>query len=1062
MIMAAKPEGKFRTNKSRALLAYLVMAQGQPVLRTVLTELLWHGYAKPSALASLRQVVTDLRKNFAETGLFRADYHTVQLLVDPPLLSCDVLRFDELFAACAQHPHQSLRDCPICQSRLRQAVTLYKGPFLENLPAVDSAPFTAWVETQRLRYAERFAQGQAALHHSVAAKVQPLGNLPTPLTPLRGRDGELIELTAKLHHPVYRCLTLVGPGGIGKTRLALALGTQQTAAFPDGVWFVDLGALAPVPAVLATQAAPMAAAGEDANPAHLHDRLATTILTASGLTLQGAMRPTAQLLTYLQDKALLFILDNFEHLSAGAALLPQLLQGAPAVRLLVTSRHRLDLQGQQLYEVTGLAWPTTSAAIKPATTLIADYPSLQLFLERATLTQVKLKMNAATVAAVVKICQIVEGSPLALELAAALLEAHSLSAIAQMIQTNYQILQSTFQDLPPRQRSAQAILRTAWQLLTPDEAQTMARCAVFHGGFTGAAAHIIANATPTDLDQLHQKSLLQQILVDSDAERGADPKEQPTITMRYRMHELVRQFAAEQLAQQPAIDKLTRDRHAVYYTTLVAGWQPEEEAERAFRAAVQPEIENVETAWAWALGGDQITLLPPAVEGLAEFYEMVGAFYAAEAILLRSVTQVRARLGTIAPSSPDADRLEQENDPAHQPLATLLAALLVQLGYVYSIGLAQQEEAHALAVEALALAERLEDAKLIVRSYHVLVAIAYGKSEFARGQEIGEKAVQLAEEYNLGRERAMCLSATGLAATGHQDYATALRYLPQALAWAEQANDTRKALLFRNQLGITYREMGDFGAALHCFEQNLPATQQRNDSYNIALASANLGFLRLLLGDYDAALLALDEGYQRFGALGEKRIMVDCLAVLGHLLLQQGDYAGAATTCRRALAQPHAQLSSKLVALLAMGDLYYAQGEWTEAERAYSEAVTLSSQPDIPGVLLLAKSGLAALLLAQNEAANALAALEVILPAFDPAHFDTFFSAQRFLLPAYRILAANQDPRAATMLQQAEQIIMSYAEKISDPHLRHSFLTNVPINRQLRQLIRTQLHDAAP
>jgi predicted ATPase len=1021
--VAEQPDYKFRTVKSRALLVYLVMAGGQSVLRSTLTELLWPDYLTTSARASLRQAITDLRKLFAASDLFQTDYHSVQLRSDPAQLFCDVLRVDELLDACAQHHHAAITDCQSCQNRLHQAMTLYRGAFLENFPAVDSAPFNRWLETQRTHYAARMAQWQALLNDTADVPQKPLGNLPTPLTPLIGRDGALHELAQKLRHPVYRCLTLVGPGGIGKTRLALAAGAAHIDAFPDGVWFVDLGALAPAAPTTFVQVESQADAGTASDDTALHDRLAAAMLAALGLSLQGAMHPALQLQTYLQEKMALLILDNFEHLSAGAAYLPQLLQAAPALRLLITSRHRLALQGQQLYRVPGLAWPATATlAAAPATGLVEQYPSVALFLERASLTETVLTPDGPTLAAIAEICELVEGVPLALELAAALLETYTLSAIAGRIRESYQVLDSMFHDLPPRQRSAQAMLQTAWQLLTTDEAQILARCAVFQGGFTLDAAQTVVGTTHASLERLIHKSLLQQ------PGNG-----------RYRMHELVRQFAAQQLSHASADAQAIHDRHAAYYLTLVAGWQPTEAAERLFRAAVQVDLENVETAWQWALAAGQVGQLLPAVEGMVEFYEMTGAFYAAEALLRQSIEQVRALLAGALPEPVEG--------------TTLLASLLMQMGYVCTVGLAQQEAAAAVATEALALAEALQNIKLLIRSYHVLVGVAYGTNQFAHGQALGETALQAVQGRDLDRDIAMCLSATGTIATSGQDYGTAERYLKQALAWAEAAQDTRKALLFRNQMGTLYREMGDFGEALRCFAQNLPATLEQDDAYNIALTIANLGLLRVMLGDYAGAAATLTEGYQRFGALGETRIMLDCLAVLGYLFVQQGDYQAGEAHCRRALAHPQIQISAQQVCQLALGELYTVQGAWSDAHDAYTQLAAVSREPEAPGILLLAEVGLAAFHLGQGDPVAARAALEPILSRFDPTLFDTFFTAARFLLAAYQILAANHDVRAAAMLAQAWAIVTNFAEKISDPFLRNAFLTNVPVQRELGQLI---------
>lgn len=1047
--VAGQPSVKFRTTKSRALLAYLVMMRGQPVLRSTLLDLLWHGYEKKSAQANLRQVLASLREVFAAYPLLHTDYYTVQLQTDKAILACDVLTFDDLLNAGQEHPQCATAPCARCQQRLQQAVALYKGEFLKEWTPVDSPPFEAWRQEQRQHYAKRIAHISALLKQGATHARKRQGNLVTALTPLLGRAQEVATLAKRLQQPVDRCLTLVGPGGIGKTRLALALGAQVADAFPDGVWFVDLGVLAP----MSPANTPGTLESVEGTPraGQVHDKLATAILQGQGISLQSTAPPTTQLLTYLQDKAQLLILDNFEHLSAGADLLPQLLQAAPALRLLITSRHHLVLAGQQSYSVAGLPWPPATAAALPPHELLAQYASIQLFLERAALTLVQLPLNAATLAAIVEICQVLEGVPLGLELAAGLLETHEISAIAKLIGANYQILQSSFLDLPPRQRSAQAVLHTAWQLLTPREALTLARCAVFQGGFTLAAAHTIAEATAADLEALNRKSLVQSISVAPEAAPG---------TGRYRMHELVRQFAADQLAQNGPLAQQTRHNHATYYLTLVGQWQPEEAAEQAFRTTMQTEQENVEMAWGWALASDQIALLLPAVAGLVEFYEMIGAFYAAEALLAHSVAQIRLCLATAA-NTGQLDTNEQTVLQQVNTLPMLLATLLMYQGYVYAVGLAQLAQAQAAATEALALAHTLEDARLVVRSYHVMAAIAYAEDNFAHGQLLGEKAIALAQQHALQREAALCLSVTGLIASARQDYATALPYITQALEQAQAAHDTRKVLLYRNQLGITYREMDDLSQALTCFEQNLPATRQSNDTYNIALANANIGLLRLLLGDYTAAAVALEEGYERFSALGEKRLMTDCLAIRGHLLLQQGDYEGAAATCRHTLAQPYTQTTAQRVAGMALGDLHCAQGEWADAYAAYTQVLAISQGADDPlSIRLLAQCGLAAVLLGQGQMAAARSSLEEILPLFDPAQFDTFFSAQRFLLPAYQILAATQDPRAQAILQQAWQTTMNVAQQFSNPDLRHSFLTNVTIHRRLQELLAAQTDES--
>jgi predicted ATPase len=512
-----QPIDSFRSSKARAMFAYLLMTRPQPLLRATLVELLWPDYAVKSAWTSLRQTLANIRTNLKPFAILQADRQYVHLTVDPASVWCDVLQFEALLDACQRHTHASQRSCPICQKRLHQALALYKGSFLENLPVVDSPPFNDWLDNQR----SRFAAQVAALQTMLATPAQP-DNLPRPLTSLIGRSADLRELTEKVLHPVYRCLTLIGPGGIGKTRLAIALGEQLRANFAQGCWFVALAALPPE--------------SQDAtDQTERHDRIATAISAALGLTLQGANRPTQQVIGYLHDKTLLLILDNFEHLSTGADWLVALLQAAPNVRLLVTSRHRLPMQAQLVYPVTGLALPPEQVEeSRPAAQPITQFASLQLFIERAENAFFPFQRNASNLMAISTLCRLLEGSPLGIELAVPLLESQSPSAILHAVRTHYTALQANLSDLPQRQRSAAAVLQTAWELLNAQEAQTLARCAVFRGGFTATAAQRIIDAQPAALESLVNKSLVHFSANNTSAEAG-----------RYTLHELVRQFAAE-------------------------------------------------------------------------------------------------------------------------------------------------------------------------------------------------------------------------------------------------------------------------------------------------------------------------------------------------------------------------------------------------------------------------------------------------------------------------------------------------------------------------------------
>lgn len=336
-----KPVVSFRSSKEKALLAYLALAHPQPILRTALMDLLWHEYAAASARVNLRQVLTNVRKLLAPTGLLSINHQQVTLTVDSSLFWCDAAVFTQIIEACQRHAHRSLRECPTCHAQLRQAAALYKGVFLENFPVVDSPTFVAWRHAQRMYYADLFAGIQAVLQYKPYAH----GNLPEPRPAPVGRATELLWLVPRLMHPVYRWLTLLGPAGVGKTQLAQALGEQVRRHFPDGVWFVEFRH----PVVTQTAEADIAG-----HQVFQHDDMATMISHALGLTLQRTVQPAQELMAYLSGKEALLILDGFDAWGGGFDFVLQLLQAAPHLRVLVTARTRPPLQSQLVYRVEPL------------------------------------------------------------------------------------------------------------------------------------------------------------------------------------------------------------------------------------------------------------------------------------------------------------------------------------------------------------------------------------------------------------------------------------------------------------------------------------------------------------------------------------------------------------------------------------------------------------------------------------------------------------------------------------------------------------------------------------
>lgn len=1011
----------FRSNKARALLVYLLLARGQRVLRTTLAALLWQGYTEHSARSNLRQSLTQLRELLRPLDLIETDYQTVQLRLDPTVLWCDALVFEELITTCQQHSHLSLIHCVACQERLQRAVALYKGPFLDHFPIIDSTGFVAWRQAQSAYFAELLAkiETQRGSNHMA------LGNLPTPLTPLVGRTMELAELTTKVMHPVYRCLTLVGPGGIGKSRLALALGQAVRTLFADGVWLVELAALPPFPHSFSDQPIRLEEPTADQALAsqQRYDRLAVAVSTALGLTMHGTTHPLEQITDYLRHKELLLILDNFEHLTAGTDFILHLLKATTRLRIVITSRHRLELQAQQLYRVEGLPLPPLEAlAIQPPEQVVEHYASLQLFVERADNILGGFVINSANAAAVIRICYAVEGSPWGIGLAAALLNRQSPTEIVEAIHANYALLHTNFRDLPARQRSAQAIFLTSWDLLTPQEAQTLARCASFCGGFTLAAATFVIGAEQAELDALVNKSLLQY-----------------TAHARYWIHELVRQFAGEQLATDQKQAELTYSRHAEYYLALLTRWETVMDGKQPLLNILYPELENIEAAWQWALQTGHVPLLEKSIESLSQFYYFAGFYYEAIATFQHSLDHLRQLLG-------DTPTLQ----PALQHLVTRCYLCLA----VFYNALAQSDKAQQSAKEVITWAEQWAAPDLEVEGYNELAFALWIKGEYDQQQAILETALALAQQHGLRREQAHTLERLGVSFQYRNDYATALAYLQAALALAQPTEHLALKVSILNNLGTTQRDRGDFAQAAHCFQQNLDLMRQIGAQGQIALATANLGTLWLLLGDHEQALLCLQEGHKIFTEQGAKRYEAECLILLGMLFEQMEERAAAATYCEQTitLASQHHYYHPHREAWLTLGHIRLQEGAIDAARMAYEEANRLSQNAGVTAEAWQGQAWLARVLLAQNEKQLALAMVDALLAAFDPTQVTALQSPQRILLACYYVLAANRDPRANGVLRQAWNLVQKQAAQISESHLRNLFLTNIPCHRELAQL----------
>ncbi len=425
------------------------------------------------------------------------------------------------------------------------------------------------------RQAVEQAKALGLLDRDRQTTVGPRTNLPSERTPFVGRKDELTEIKQQLCET--RLLSLIGPGGIGKTRLALKAAEGVNDDFEDGVFFVPLAPIRSVKDIIQT--------------------------IAEGLNFPIATHedPQLQLLRYLRKRQLLLVMDNFEHLLDGVGIVSEILQAASGVKILATSRERLNLQSETVLHVGGMDFPA-QAGSKGALT----YDSITLFMQNASKVRPGFDPSPDELGGIANICQIVGGMPLAIELAAAWLHIINVNEIAIELEKDLDILATEVRDAPARHRSIRAVFDHSWSLLDQAEQEIFMRLSVFRGGFTREAAQQVAGASLQLLAGLADKSFLNH-----DPDSG-----------RLEVHELLRQYAQEQLEKTPEASLSAQEAHAAYYAEFMQQRGEYLKSSKQMRALaeIEADMENVRAAWRYDLNQKNTPQIWKFIYGLWHFH----------------------------------------------------------------------------------------------------------------------------------------------------------------------------------------------------------------------------------------------------------------------------------------------------------------------------------------------------------------------------------------------------------------------------------------------------------
>lgn len=870
-----------------------------------------------------------------------------------------------------------------------------------------------------------------------------LHNLPSQLTPFIGRSEEIADILAILLDPQQRLLTLVGEGGIGKTRLALAVaqalvqagdaetprkgaaGNSATPPFVDGVWFVPLAALTPSP--------------------DLADQLAGAIASTLQISFTGQTRLREQLFRYLGPKQCLLILDSFEHLLDGADFILELLRHANRCKVLVTSRHILNFQAEYTWRVESLSVPPAAANETLDPELLLRYESVALFVERTRRVLQGFAITQQNQQEIAQICQFVQGLPLGTELAAALTRHYSCAEIAQALERNYAILETAQRDIPPRHRSIQATLAYSWSFLNETEVRVAAQCSLFRGGFGLEAAEQVMGATRPLLNALEEHSLLRLV------RDGAGHN-------RYEMHELVRQYAASQLASVPTLVQTTRERYCAYYTTFIRDREEALVQERQAVLEVQVELNNLRQMWQWATDDLEIHALANSSDGLFRFYYNSGMFQEAELAARGVVGALRALIATTDPTT------RADWQQIHYILARTLLTQARQCER-----LARLAEAEQLTQEGLAAAEQLGAVELQTRGYLGLAALAQIRLDHLTMRTLGEKMVQLVQAGGFtpiegARMQSYGLKYLGIASLYAGDCPQAMVYFEQGIHLAQQIQDRELETMMINNLGVVHSIQGDFTSALQAYEQTLQLSQSLGEHNATGLALINLGEAYLALGDWaqareymgQALTLHHDTGYTLYEAKAWVR--------LGRIAQAAGNPELAYSYVEQAidLARSAGLQMAQTEFLTDLGHVLTCLRRFTEAITAYQQALAGWQQLAAPQPIWRVQAGLAEIALLQGLPTTALAYVEEILAALPHAAIHANHDPIYVYWICYRVLTANRDIRAPALLQAGHTLLQNYAAKIADAHLRSSFLQNIPVNRELIVLVQETYVTTAP
>ncbi len=904
---------EFESAKVRALLAYLMLESEKPHSREHLAGLFWGDSDDVKAAKNMRQGLSNLRKsirdNDPEKPFLLISSDAIQANLNNPHLILDAHAFERLISTCESHPHRNLKTCTACAYRLEQAVELYRGELLDGFVLKDSEYFQDWLVARReyfhqkaltvlehladyhlkrheyqkaITYARRLvsmdewreeshvllmrllsqdSQRSAALkqyqkcclilHEEFGVEPQPetvqlyqkifdnqfpgeeqsvpLNNLPSFGTTFVGRQKEILQTIEYLQTKNRRMVTIVGPGGVGKTRLALHVGQDQLFAFKDGVYWISLDAV------------------ETSNA------LPGNIANALGIELPAKGDAQTHVLNFLRHRDILLILDNYEHLLPESSFITTLLKHASGVSVLVTSREALHLQVEWVVELSGLPWIEEKEGEFPAAVLLLEQRAKRI--EPQFQISTKKEYQEA-----LHLCEILDGLPLGIELAASLLKNYTSAEIAELILQDINILSSTLRDVPLRHRSLWVVFEHSWNFLKQEEMQALASLGVFPGRFNAKSAKEICAIPPELLDELCRKSLVRQFAKDM-----------------YALHPLLRQYTRRKQSSAGITESEINQKFQTYYVNCAQIWKQDMKSERVQKALddISHDWLNLTTCWNMALSGKDFEKLNMLTPPFFWFFEIKGKIYEGEALFRSALDEVRT-----------LHKEEEQVRKFYYRLMTYYGWLSFRRGQTDTAGSSLGEVVeHGL--DSLSIAEQ------VFITNH-LGSVYYETGQKTKAHEMHQKAIRLCENNQVLWEEALTYNHYGsmLSMDGNLDLAAQILQNGSRIAEANQFIWITASIL--SNLAVLAYFQQDYQTAIDLFLLSNEKSAQYGDLHRSpSVNHNNLAECYAMLGQLDKASKHLEEALRHFSECGNVVFLPYVYNTLAVIHLQAKEYSEA-------------------------------------------------------------------------------------------------------------------------------------------------------------------------